>query len=220
MTLTAGSGIELPEAEKLQEEEDTGVRPFQWTVEQYYRAIESGLFEHPERLELIRGEIIEKMAAQETPHAQATGYVYDRAVEIFGPMNHVRSQSPLNIGKKTEPEPDVMVVRGKRRDYDRRKPTPADVLFVVEVSDTTLGYDRNSKAALYAEAGVAEYWVLNLKGRWLEVRREPIEMPDSRYGFGYRTTIRYTEQDTVAPLAADAMILVSDLLPASTEKDA
>jgi len=214
MTVAARLVTEEAEPNLTEEEQDTGVRSYQWTVDEYYCAIELGLFEHPERLELIRGEILEKVAPQETPHAQATGYVYDLAVEMFGPSNHVRSQSPLNISKKTEPEPDVMVVRGKRRDYDRRKPTPADVLLLVEVSDTTLGYDRNSKAALYAEVGVEDYWVLSLNGRWLEVRRSPAPMPDSRYGFGYKTTFHYAEEDVVSPLhAPEAKIRVGELLP-------
>lgn len=203
-----------PVLEEPELEEDTGVRPYQWTVERFYRAIEAGIFEHPERLELIEGEIIEKVAAQETPHCQATLLARDVLEEIFGLTCHIRTGMPLDIGKSAEPEPDVFVVRGQTRDFDRRKPQPGDVKLLMEISDTTLGYDRHRKAALYAEAGVEEYWILNLRGRCLEVRRDPLPMPNSKYGFGYRTTILYTEDDTASPLAApDAAIRVGDLLP-------
>ncbi len=202
------------------EEEDTGVRPYRWTVEEFYRFIEAGIFEHPERLELIRGEIIEKMAAQRTPHSQSTVHTIKAMARAFGESCHVRSQLPLDIGKESEPEPDVMVLRGDERDYDDHTPTPSEVQLIIEISDTTLRSDTGSKAALYAEARIQEYWVLNLNARCLELHRDPIPMQDSRYGFGYKTRVRYTEEEAVSPLAApQAEIRVSDLLPRVTPEE-
>lgn len=214
MATVLTSPIDLPEPE----EADTGVRPYRWTVEDFYRAIDARLFKHPERLELIDGEIIEKVSPQQTPHSQATIYCRDETERVFKPMGHVRTQMPLDVGQRTEPEPDVMVVRGSVRDYDHRKPTPADVLLVIEVSDTTLGYDRHRKAALYAEAGIADYWVLDLNARCLEVHRDPGPMPHGKHGYGYKTILRCAEGESVSPLRTpDAVIRVSDLLPRSTE---
>lgn len=194
--------------------ESPGVRPYAWTVETFYRALRSGLFEHPERLELIKGEIIERMSPQDTPHLQACGYVYDAALQAFSGNCHVRSQGPLDIGRATEPEPDVMVVRGARREYDNRKPRPSDLLLLAEVSDSTLAYDRGVKASLYAEAGVPEYWIVNLPERCLEVYRAPGAKAGEQFGFGYHDARRYAETESVAPLAAPgAPVRVEDLLP-------
>jgi Uma2 family endonuclease len=200
--------------------ESAGARPYCWTVETFYRALSAGLFEHPERLELIKGEIIERMSPQDTPHLQACGYVYDVAFQIFTGNCHVRSQGPLDIGRATEPEPDVMVVRGARREYDNRKPRPSDLLLLVEVSDSTLPYDRGVKGSLYAEAGIAEYWIVNLPERCLEVYREPGEMEGGRFGYGYRQMQRYAETESVAPLSAPGMsVRVEELLPRAATTD-
>ena len=191
-----------------------GVRRVDWTVDSFYRAIEAGMFECPQRLELIQGEVIEKLSPQQPPHAQSVGHSGECAREAFGQDCHVRTQSPLDIQKRTEPEPDIMVVKGKWRDFDDHKPTASDVLLIIEVSDTTLGYDRNRKAAVYAEAGIGDYWILALNGRWMEVRRDPDPMPDSPHGWGYKSVVRYTEGESVAPLnAPHHAISVMDLLP-------
>lgn len=211
-------------------ENEESVQPYRWTVETFYRAIESGLFAHPERLELIRGEIIERMSPQKNPHSYSVLQVYDALDEGFAPDCNVRAQMPLDLGQETEPEPDVVVVQGTRRDYAHRKPTAADVRLLVEVSDTTLRYDRTTKAALYAEAGIPEYWVLDLKGRKLHVFRDPTPLKTEQGAaeagqaslehFSYRTLTVYSEQETVTPLRAPdttdgtkTALLVADLLP-------
>ena len=111
------------------------------------------------------------------------------------------------------PRPD-RVVAGTPDDYQDH-PTAADVALVMEVSDTTVGYDQTKKAPLYARAGVAEYWILILKTRTLEVRRDPIVLSEGPTGYGYRTLTLYRETDTVTPLnAGTAVIPVAGLLPA------
>ena len=124
MSAVLERAIERPEPASAEEEErDTGVRPFRWTVRDYYRAVRADLFDHPERLELIEGEIFEKVAAQETPHCQATGLTADELKTAFGEICHIRTQMPIDVSEITEPEPDVTVIRGSRRDYDHHKPT-------------------------------------------------------------------------------------------------
>jgi Uma2 family endonuclease len=121
----------------------------------------------------------------------------------------VREEKPLAIALDSEPEPDVAVVAGAPRDY--RVTHPATALLVVEVAETSLGYDRKTKGPLYARAGIPEYWIVNLLDGALEVYREPAEMPD---GWIYRLIQRFEAADTVAPLMApEAVVAVADLMP-------
>lgn len=204
---------------RLEEAEDTGARPYEWTVAQFYRAIRAGAFEYPERLELLDGEIIEHMAPQETPHIQATLLTAQCLAKVFGNGTHVRTQTPLDICGKTEPEPDVMVVKGDLRDYDARKPAASDVLLVVEVADATLRLDRARKAAIYARAGIRDYWIVNLRARTLEVYRDLRPLQGDPLAFGYESITGYTEDELVTPLATpESPIRVADLLPAAKNK--
>lgn len=182
-----------------------------WTTADYFRAVELGVFRPDEQLELIKGEIISRMSPTNAPHTTAVLMVAEELTRAFGVGHHVRPEQPLLIGGDSVPEPDVVVVAGSLRDYASRHPTNQEVLLVVEVSDTTLAQDRRVKAALYAEAGIAEYWIINLPERRLEVHREPAALGQ---GFTYRTLTLYGEQDRVTPLAApQAILAVADLLP-------
>ncbi len=119
-------------------------------------------------------------------------------------------KSPLNLGKYDDPEPDVAVVRGSGRDYlgsDNR----VDALLVVEVSDTTLRFDRGKKALRYARAGIADYWVVNLRAEQLEVYREPA-LREGRHQFAPALILKRGQ--SIAPLAApNDPVRVDDLLP-------
>lgn len=183
-----------------------GVRPRRWTREEYHRAADLGIFGPEERLELLDGEIIVKVT-HNPPHAFALLATVDALSAAFGTDHHVRSQLPLVLDDASEPEPDVIAVSGKRANYLQDHPRTADVLLLVEVSDSTLAYDRGRKRTAYARAGVREYWILNLIDRQLEVYRNPS-------GARYRRSAIYREGDVVSPLAApNAVIRVADLLP-------
>src|SRR5207244_2898413 len=121
-----------------------------------------GLFRPEERLELLDGEILERMSPQKPPHAEGILGVVDALGPAFGPGYHVRPQLPLILDDGSEPEPDVAVVVGTRRDYGAESPRVAHVRLVVEVADTTLRFDRGRKQRAYARAGILEYWILNL----------------------------------------------------------
>lgn len=196
------------------EPSDEGVRRRRFTREEYYRAAQLGIFRPGERLELLAGEILEKMRPQLTPRATA---ILDTAEELrraFGSGCHVRQQLPLILDEQSEPEPDLMVVTGSPRDYLGRHPQASDVLLLVEVADTTLHFDQGRKLTAYAGAGIPEYWIENLKERRLEVYRDPEET-------GYKTVLHYDKEETIAPLAApDATIRVADLLPPALEGQA
>ena len=181
--------------------------PRHWTRDEYYRAQSVGLFGPTEKLELIRGEIVEKRP-QGTPHVTATERTERRFLALeFAGLGTVRSQKPITLPDDSEPEPDVVFARGTLDDYSERHPGPEDLLLVIEVSDSTLVYDRTDKARLYAEASISEYWVLNVSERLLEVRRDP-------QGGEYRRLQTVREGETVSPrFAPTENLAVSDFLP-------
>jgi Uma2 family endonuclease len=192
---------------------DTGMERRLWTIDEYHRFADLGLFTPEERLELIRGEIIKKIT-QRSPHATATQLVAQALEQIRAVACVIRQQLPITLPEHSEPEPDVVVARGSIRDYEDRHPGPGDVLLVVEVSDTTIIADSTSKAALYAEFCIPEYWNLNLRERMLAVCREPVPMPSSEYGFEYRSITLLNESDSLSPAFEPGLvILVVDLLP-------
>ncbi len=190
--------------------------PWHWTREQYYAAGEAGCF-GDEKVELIGGVVTQegmadRIPSPKPPYATAVGLTWRLLWGMSLPVAHARVHMPLAISDDSEPEPDVAVVAGAIRDYALRHPTSA--LLVAEVADTTLAYDRRTKAALYAHAGIPEYWILNLPERCLEVHRGPAPDPEQPFGAGYRSILRLADDDAVAPLASpDHTLLVKDMLP-------
>jgi Uma2 family endonuclease len=183
-----------------------------WTRDECQRMLECGIFGPEERLELLRGKIYRKV--QQTP-AHATGILLTaQALEETFPTNHIICQQyPVALAEHSEPEPDVVVLPGRIEEYPFFPP-PERVKLLVEVADTTLYFDQEFKAALYAEAGIAEYWILNLNERQLEVLRQPAADQTARYDYAYQSRQILSETDTISPLAASsAPILVSDMLP-------
>ncbi len=182
-----------------------------WTREEYERMIERGIFRPDDRLELIAGEIV-VMSPQKGPHATAVGLGQDILTEVVGRDFHVRVQLPLALDLDSEPEPDLAVVRGPRRDYRVAHPTTAAL--VVEVADATLAYDRETKGSLYARACLPDYWIVNLVDRVLEVYRQPAPDTAALLGYTYRERLRFGPQDRVSLLSTpEASVLVADLLP-------
>jgi Uma2 family endonuclease len=195
-------------------DEQLAVWPYRWTREQYDLMVEHGILGPGNRVQLIEGDIVE-MAPLLEPHALAIGLAQDLLPLVFGAGFHVRVQSLVALGERSEPEPDVAVVRGGRRDYFPGRPgVPGTLALALEVSDSTLPFDRNQKASMYAKEGVLDYWILNVRDRQLEVQRVPEPMPEARYGYGYRERFVVPVDGEVAPLAApDKLVKVADLLP-------
>jgi Uma2 family endonuclease len=155
-------------------------------------------------VELLEGEIID-MTPEKSRHAAAVDLSLEALRRAFSRSHSIRVQHPLAVSDSSEPEPDLAVVHGSARDYVERHPTSAEL--VVEVSDTSLDYDRTRKARVYAQAGIAEYWIVNIVAGVLEVHRDP---GDS----GYRSVVTVRAGETVTPLAdAGAPVAVADLLP-------
>lgn len=183
-----------------------------FTRAEYERAAELGLFGPEERLELIGGEVIKKMTPQRSFHATGVTLAAEALRRVFPEWYVVRVQLPLVLGDESEPEPDIALVSGEIRDHLAAHPSTA--LLVVEVADSSLAFDRTTKASLYAAAGIPEYWIVNLLDRVLEVHREPAPMAEQPFGHHYRSVTRHSADEPIAPLAAPgAAIRISDLIP-------
>jgi len=130
---------------------------------------------------------------------------------VFGPDWTIEAQLPVALDEASEPEPDIAVVTGGPRDYVESHPSRPEL--VVEVALASLALDRGEKASLYARAGVADYWIVNLVDNVLEVYREPVADPRGAYGWRYASTTTLRRGDSVTPLARpDSAIPISDLL--------
>jgi Uma2 family endonuclease len=170
-----------------------------------------GFFRH-QRVELVAGRII-KMAPQRDVHAAAVGLAHLAISRALGEGFWVRMQLPLQIDRWSGPEPDISVVVGGPRDYVGNG-HPKTALLVIEVSDTTLRFDRRRKAAVYAKAGIADYWIVNLIDRQVEVYRNPLADPGDRLGHKYGEQTNFSGSAAIHILAApDATIPVADLMP-------
>ena len=182
-----------------------------WTRQEYDQMIAAGVIRSGERVELIDGEI-RSMAAQGSAHLTAVRLTAKALEQALGTGYEVRTQAPIALDDRSEPEPDVAVAPGSTRDY--RKQHPTQVLLVVEVSDSTLREDRRDKGSLYARGGIQDYWIVNLVKGLLEVYREPVPAPEAPCGWKYRLVERYGPEDTISPLARQkAKVQVADLLP-------
>jgi Uma2 family endonuclease len=184
-------------------------QPRRWTRKEYYRLLDLDFFRN-QRVELIEGEILE-MPSMKNPHAIALGLAQDVLGAVFGPGYWVRNQLPLHFGSRSEPEPDFAVVQGGPRDYQDH---PTTALLVVEISDTTLSFDRGRKKSLYARAGIEDYWIVNLMDDQLEVYREPQLESRRPRRYTYSKVTMLKPGAVAKPLAApNARIAVSNLLP-------
>ncbi len=143
-----------------------------FTVDEYHRMGEAGIFREDDRVELIDGEIVE-MTPIGSPHAACVTRLAHIFIAKVGERAVVRVQNPIILGATSEPEPDVAVGHPRPDFYARGHPEAADVWLVVEVADTSLAFDRTVKVPLYARAGIAEAWVVDLPGQRVEVYRRP-----------------------------------------------
>ena len=182
-----------------------------WTRRQYEGLIAHGLLDEDDPIELLDGLLLVK-EPQASPHRTAVLLVAKALERAFGGGWFVQTQSPIILDGRSEPEPDVCVVRGSPRDYvDAHPARPA---LVVEIARSGLPTARGRKAAAYARAGIADYWILNLIDRVLEVHREPARPGPARRSWGYASIATLGADATTTPLAApSAGIRVADLLP-------
>ena len=188
------------------------VRTKRWSRIEYERLIDLGIFHEDERLELLGGNLVVR-EPQGDPHALAIELCHDALRAALGPGWRVRVQLPVALDYESEPEPDLSVVQGRLREITGRS-IPSDPVLIVEVAESSLAFDRRDKGGLYARAGVADYWIVNLVDRVLEVYREPAPDPEAPIGWRYHAVDTLGREGFVAPLAAPhARLAVADLLP-------
>lgn len=180
-----------------------------WSREEYYRLGELGWFQN-ERVELIDGEIL-VMSPQSYGHANAIHLVFAMLTNAFGSKFSVRMQVPLIGGASTEPEPDISVIPGSWDDYSDH---PQIAVLILEVSISTLQFDKTKKANLYASMGVPDYWVLDLENRQLLVHRRPVADESVLFGHRYQQAQTLPADGHVSPLEKpDAKLAFADMLP-------
>jgi Uma2 family endonuclease len=165
-----------------------------WTREQCAPLEASGLFEQ-EKLELIDGDLISKMG-KNRPHVKAFTWMHLWLLETFG-RQFVNAEAPIDVSSGdnpwNEPEPDLIVLKRAFTTFDSN-PQPEDIELVVEIADSSLRFDLTVKAALYARAAIAEYWVLDVAGKRLIAHRVPEKG-------AYTSVEAYSENEPIAPLA-------------------
>src|SRR5262245_56504183 len=176
-----------------------GVRTRRWTRAEYERLIALGVFQPDEPIELIGGELM-VAEPQSSEHYTAIRKSTKVLEVVFGSGWEVRTQGPIGLDDESEPEPDIAVVPGSPDDY--RGAHPSCAVLTLEVAQSSLNIDRERKGSLYARAGLADYWVLNLIDRVLEVYREPAVDGASPFGWRYAHREVIAPPGRVAPLAA------------------
>lgn len=181
------------------------------SVEQYHQMIHLGVLTHDDPVELLEGWLVYKMLKNPS-HRATTKLLRDALDEIVPDGWYVDAQEPITL-EDSEPEPDVMIVRGKTRDYLDRHPSGGDIALVIEVADSTLARDRTSKKQLYARAEIPIYWIVNLSEQSIEVYREPALVAEAPT---YLQKQLYTFSDEI-PVAINGCevdcLLVRNLLP-------
>jgi Uma2 family endonuclease len=158
-----------------------------FTVHDYHRMGEAGILHEDDRVELIEGELVE-MTAIGTRHFSCVNRLTRLLVMSVGDEAIVSVQNPVRLNEYNEPQPDLTVIRP--RDYRESLPKPEDVLLLIEVSDTTLAYDRGLKLQLYARSGIREVWIVDLAGETVGRHTDP-------FAEGYRRADRLRRGQTV-----------------------
>ena len=190
----------------------SAVLPFRiarFSVEQYHRMIESGAVTEADRLELVEGWVVQQ-TAKSPGHEYAAGQGEDLLRACVPAGWHVRNQAPITL-TSSEPEPDLTIVRGDRGSYRQRHPAPSEIALIVEVSDTSLDIDR-VKGRTYGAAGIAEYWIINLVDRCVEV----YALPEATSELGYASRKIVRADETIVLRIADqdlGTLAVAALLP-------
>ena len=176
----------------------TALRP--WTVAEYYQMAKTGILQPQENVELVAGQIIRTMTPQGSPHAAAitrTNRVLSRSPS---PDYLIRVQLPIHLDDFSEPEPDLALVKYDPFDYDDRHPRADEVYLIIEIADSTLKTDLTLKKQVYAQAGIKDYWVLDLAQSQLHVFRQPT-------GSGYQSAKILPPSETVRPLCLPTLSL-------------
>lgn len=178
-----------------------------FTIDEYHRLIELGFFSENDRIEFIRGELIQ-MVLKRTPHTVCGSILSRQLDRLLGNQVVIRGQDPITLPNNSEPEPDIVIAKGKDEDYLAHHPYPEDILLVIEISDSTLTYDQTTKLEVYAEAGIIHYWIVNLKSGQLECYQQPVANNQGYFCYQMRQ-IYFPHQSVVIPGFPDYILNLS-----------
>ena len=202
--MTPACGYMLSDGEEsMAVEVETARRKF--TRAEYYRMAEVGILRPTDRVELIRGEIV-----QMSPIGPRHGAFVDNLTQLLVTRLAGRAivsvQNPVVISDDTEPQPDLKIIRRRSVPYKERHADAGDTLLLIEVAETSLRYDRSTKLRVYAEAGIPEYWIVDCASEAVEVHRTP-------RADDYRDVTRIVEAGaTLAPIAfADVTLMLAEI---------
>jgi Uma2 family endonuclease len=170
-----------------------------WTVQDYHQMSELEILDPNERTELIAGQII-LMVAKGTPHVITLQLIASALLDQLGKTALIRTQDPIYLNNSSEPEPDLVIVKGNILDYADQHPQPADIYLVVEVASSTLKQDCEIKDKLYAQAAIADYWVIDIPNQQVHIFRDPAPT-------GYTSHLILKAPQKVSPLAFPAIVL-------------
>ncbi|KAM3089618.1 Uma2 family endonuclease [Phormidesmis sp. 146-35] len=142
-----------------------------WTLDEYHRLVDTGILDD-RHVELLKGEIVE-MSPEKEPHAYCSGEAGEYLIGLLDDRATVRQTKPITLPNGSEPEPDVAIVQRLGREYFDHHPYPENIFWLIEYSNSSLKKDLEVKSNIYAEVGILEYWVVNLKTFKLIVFRDP-----------------------------------------------
>ena len=168
-----------------------------WTRKEYDYVVALGILQQRDPVELIGGQML--FTEPRSSHAAVVRRTAEALRAVFG-RGVLRVQEPVPLDDDSEPEPDVAIVPGPRNDdYEARPVRPA---LIVEVADAGLAFDRAYKGSVYARAGVADYWIVDVRRRLVEIHREPVTAPAAPFGWKYARVRTLKDDATISPLAA------------------
>lgn len=157
----------------FQTEKEPNINLWRWSLEDYHRLIESAIFEEDDPVELLEGYITVKMP-KKPRHNMFVRLLFDLIRELLPEGMFIHTEGPITIAESdSEPEPDLLVIKGSPRDFLTSHPTPASVPLVIEVADSSLHKDQTLKQKVYANAGISTYWIVNLQANQIEVYASP-----------------------------------------------
>lgn len=182
-----------------------------FTIAEYHQLVDLGFFTEDEKIELIRGEII-NMAPKRTPHSVCNSLLWKKLYQLIGQQAEIRVQEPITLPSDSEPEPDVVVAKLKADNYLSAHPVAEDIILVVEIADSTLKYDREVKIPLYAEAGINDYWIFNLVDKCLEVYTKPFSRQNGNFNYQTRNII-LADKTIEIPSFSDVVLELATVFP-------
>ncbi|MFP5274359.1 Uma2 family endonuclease [Coleofasciculus sp.] len=182
-----------------------------FTIEDYHRLAELGFFAEDDRVELIRGEIMQ-MAAKGTAHTNCCRDLLEELAGLVTGRAKLQCQDPIILSSNSEPEPDFAILRKRADNYRFSLPKPEDVFLVIEIADSTLKYDREVKLPLYAEAGISDYWIFNLIDNHLEAYSQPYHKGQGIFGYSLKRIV-LPDQTMLLPSFSDLILDLSKVFP-------